>query len=1343
MDNPLMRRVAAGAGILCVALFMVFGGLVLLSPREVANGPLSRVVPQRITSVGSRLSVTVEIAPEAVPDYEGAPASPPADIVLVVDRSGSMIGKPFEQALAGVRSFVEHSDLSRHQVALVFFNSEAQVAQGLTQEAHALQSALQGMYATNGTSIHEALRAARQELASGARRTSAQPLIVLFSDGGSDAGPAEREADAAKAEGVRIVVIGLRGTDFDPGLLSRIASSPSDLIVAADPAALHALFITVAQQINRTTATGFVVEERFEASQFETWDDSPVPAAELGPGYLRWGPTVFTEAGAVVSYQLRPLTVGWHTVATGDGTVAMTDYLGNELEYAQTGPRILVVPAIGPWCLLPLLLLVPALVLFVRRRASIRSHPSGAASVATTRVFDRVPPNISRLLTGIGPLDPGRTEVVSFPPTLIIGVGNTGAWVLTHIKKNLADRCEGRMPDGVRLISIDIMKPNVGDPVAVGDVSLAGEEQLHLTPDFDEIRRSLSREDPPHHLRWWHDTGGPSTEGRASSRMALFWDVLALSGESRLRHALHDALGALGAPRVFIVASLGDDMGGAMSWDLAYLLRWIQKDRGKDLRRMVFWLALPAEGEVAEARVVRARRFAAMRELARLTFQEDQPYDFGAGLSGVNRGSPVDQCVIFEAEAEDEAVRLEDAPLQHGLLVAMADALGTVLDTDVYGPFERELTRSSREATLKQRETGQCLVTSLGCFAHKLPVEDIRRTAEARFLLDLLFGRVDGGPRGLMRVLEGDSAAPGLDMAQKPTSDEARQAALHFLCSTSLHNHHEMFVAFGDAIRQQGKPATEHLTGRPSNPEDVFRWRLQEHLTVLLNGSGEDYVSARSGQLLFVLEMLRALEDTLGAEKPSPQISQRVLSAWIAETRQARTCVEAWVSALVGKPPAAESTSLPVRGTSASHRAAGRGPTLYSLVNEDWQSRRSTLAERGSMSPTRRLLLEPGSSEPPYDGLEAPYYRRHMRPELVRQVNLARAPMNRMMQRLLWYWEEEEGTSRLRMLVLPVDFDGARSNWTSHLYGPEDIGRIHEALRDIARVFSRDIRTSERLAPLLRDEGMARVARELIKGEKPFLLYDRARAVQETQSPQNTELFLVGPESTLLDGLAEEMVHVEPVCIVSADAHTCILLGVRSFIPLSLLDTYVQDGQDYHLDPALHVFPAEQTAVRFERKRRQRGERRPRFHPLFVRLLEYEDLARLFGLACIYGWVRKEHDDRGLPGWVLRTTEPSLSIELTTGRDRTFLHAMEAFALVLPLTVKEETHPLFPTNLDSTRQTLKEALAKARQRGSAERLAVYRAFETASIKELGNGTDPLERDLAALLAVLLEEERLM
>jgi Mg-chelatase subunit ChlD len=1343
MDSTFVRRIAAGAGIICVAVLMGFSGLALLSPRKVATGPLSRAVPQRIAGVGSRLSVTVEIAPEAVPDYQSAPTSPPADVVLVVDRSGSMQGQPFEQALAGARSFVERSDLSRHQVALVFFNSQAETVQGLTQEADALESSMQGVYATDGTSIHEALRAARQELGSEAHRTGSQPLIVLFSDGGSDAGLAEREADAAKADGVRIVVIGLRGTSFNPDLLSRIASSASDLIVAADPTALQALFITVAQQINRTTATGFVIEERFDVNRFDVWNDSPVPGAELGSGYLRWGPTVFTDAGAVVSYQLRPLAIGWHSVATGDGIVTMTDYLGHELEYAQAGPRILVVPAPGPWCLLPLLLLLPPLVLFVHRRVSMGSHPSGATPVATTRVFDRVPPDISRLVAGVGPLDPGVVEAVSFPPTLIVGVGDIGAWALTHIKKNLADRCEGKMPDGVRLLSIDIMEPNVGDPVTVGDVSLASEEQLHLTPDFDEIRRSLARRDPPHHLRWWHDTGGASAEGRASSRMALFWDVLALSGESRLIHALHDALGALGGPRVFIVASLGDHMGSAISWDLAYLLRWIQKDRGKDLRRVVFWLALPAEGETIEARAVGARRFAAMRELARLTFQEDQPYDFGAGLSGVNRGSPVDQCVIFDAEAEDEAVPLEDASLRHGLLVAMADALSTVLDTQVHRPFEGELTRSSKESTRKQREIGQCLVTSLGCFEYKLPIEDIRRTAEARFLLDLLFSRPSGGEGGLLRVLGGDSSTPQLDTDQKPSSSEAREAALHFLRSTSLQNHHEMFVALGDITRRQGKPPIQQLAERPSNPVDVFRWRLQEHLTALLNGSGEDYVSARSGRLLFVLEMLRALDDILGGEKPSPQISQGLPEGWITQTRQAQEEVESWLAALVGKSQGSASTSLHIRRPSAPQRAHDGDPTLFSLVSDDWQNRRTALAEQASLSPTRRLMLEPGASEPPYDGLEASYYRRHMRPEVTREVSGARRPLNRMMQRLLWYWDEEGGASRLKMLVLPVDFDSTRSDWRSHLYGPEDIGRIHDALRGLSRVFSRGIRTNEWIAPLLRDEGTTHVADQLMKGEKPLLRYDRARAVQETQLPQDTELFLVGPESTLLDSLAEEMVHVKPACIVSGDAHTCVLLGLRSFIPLDLLDTYLQDEQDYHLDPALHVFSAEQTAVRFERKRRQRGERRPRFQPLFVRLLENEDLARLFGLACIYGWVRMEHDDRGLPAWLLRTTEPSLSIELTKGRDKTLLDAMEAFALVLPLTVKEETHPLFSRNLEGTRKTLNRALSVARQTASAERLGAYRAFETSTVKQLEDGTDRLERDLAVLLAVLLEEERLM
>jgi len=1342
MHSTLVRRIGVGAGIVSLAGLIALAFLALLSPRRVATGPISREVSQRVVPLNSYTSVTLEIAPEAVANYQSAPASPPVDVILVVDRSGSMEGEPFEQALAGARSFVEKSDLSRHQVGLVFFTSGAEVAQTLTQEAGALESAMQGRYATDGTSIHEALRAARQELASAARRRSAQPLIVLFSDGGSDTGLAEREAEAAKAEGVRIVAIGLRGADFNPGLLSRVVTSPGDLIVAENPAALEDVFITMAQQINRTIATGFVVEERFDTNRFEVWDDSPAPPAELGPGYLRWGPTVFTEAGAVLRYQLRPLSIGWHSVATGDGAAAMTDYHGNRLEYSQAGPHILVVPSLGPWCLLPLLLVLPMLLLFSRRRRPLAFRGHAGVSASTPRVFERVPANISRLISGVGPLDAAKAETASFPSTLIVGIGDVGAWVLTHVKKNLADRCEGARPDGIRLLSVELEHPDRGGPVAVGGVSLASEERLHLTPDFDEIRHSLQRGKPPYHLRWWQDTGSLTAEGRANGRMALFWDVLALSGESRLRRACHDALAALDRPRVFIVASLGDDTGSALLWDLAYLIRWIQKDRTAALRRLVFWLALPALAEGPDSRTRRGRRYAAMRELERLTYQMHQPYDFGAGLSGVSRGSPVDQCILFDAEAEDEVVHLKDTPLPQGLLVAMADGLTAVLDQQVHSSFERTVTRSSREATRRQLEIEQCLVSGLGCLAYKLPVEDIRRAAEARFVRDLLFnpeGTVEGG---LLRVQEGESRAPELDAGQKPTATEAREAAVHFLRSTSLHNHHDLFATVGDAIRHQRQYQMQESAEPPTNPVDVFRWRLQEHLTELLNGSGEDHVSARSGRLLFALETLKALEDVLAMAKPSLQAPQELLDGWIAGTREAREEVEVWIAALIGQPSSRESDSWRIRRPSTQDKVDNDGPTLYSLVDEDWQRCRSALEKQRLRSPTRRLLLEPGSTGPRYEGLEAPHYRRHMRPELSREVGPARRPLNRMMQRVLWYWDEEDGASQLKMLVLPIDFDGARSDWRDNRHGPEDIGPVHDALRDLARVFSRSIRTGEQIAPYLRDRGLAPVAGELLKGEKPLLRYDRARAVQETQFPQDTELFLVGPESGLVDSLAEEMVHTEPVRIVSDDPHTCLLLGLRSFIPLNLLDTYVEDEQEYYLDPALHVFPAEQTAVRFERRRRQKGERRPRFHPLFVRLLENEDLARLFGLACIYGWVRKERGDQGQPEWVLRIENPALSVQLTKGRDRTLLHAMEAFALALPIAVKAETHPLFSRNLMATQQALEKALAEARQAPVAERLARYREFETTTIQVLEHSASALERDLAVLLAVLLEGERL-
>ncbi|MBC8077192.1 MAG: VWA domain-containing protein [Chloroflexales bacterium] len=113
-----------------------------------------------------------------------------ADIMLVVDVSGSMEGDKLELVKAGLDSFLQRI-LPEDRVGLITFSSgatEVVKAAPLSENRAALQTAIQDMRATGKTAIFDALAAARQSLDAlpdaGANRIRG---IVLLSDGADNA----------------------------------------------------------------------------------------------------------------------------------------------------------------------------------------------------------------------------------------------------------------------------------------------------------------------------------------------------------------------------------------------------------------------------------------------------------------------------------------------------------------------------------------------------------------------------------------------------------------------------------------------------------------------------------------------------------------------------------------------------------------------------------------------------------------------------------------------------------------------------------------------------------------------------------------------------------------------------------------------------------------------------------------------------------------------------------------------------------------------------------------------------------------------------------------------------
>ena len=245
---------------------------------------------------GGTLRVTLALT--AAPDI----VSNPTDIVLVLDRSGSMVGTPLADMKLGAKSFIdiinEATDSSKDgqigsgsRMGVVSFSSTATADTQLTTSVDTLKAAVDSLSA-GGTTNHADAFAKAIQLFDPA--SSNAKVMVMFTDGNTTAGaPPAPVAAAARAQGIIIYCIGLIGSDgLDVNALNNWATDPdaSHVAVTPDTADLEALFAELAANISKPGATDIVIDEVVNADFMITSISTPVKgsATMLDAHTLRW-----------------------------------------------------------------------------------------------------------------------------------------------------------------------------------------------------------------------------------------------------------------------------------------------------------------------------------------------------------------------------------------------------------------------------------------------------------------------------------------------------------------------------------------------------------------------------------------------------------------------------------------------------------------------------------------------------------------------------------------------------------------------------------------------------------------------------------------------------------------------------------------------------------------------------------------------------------------------------------------------------------------------------------------------------------------------------------------------
>ena len=193
---------------------------------------------------------------------EEQPCVEPTDVMLVIDKSGSMNimdngNTRLQHAKSASTNFLNFVNFSKDTIGLASFNQIASLNQGLTSSKPTITSAINALTASGQTNIGDGVKVGKDELVANGGATKA---MILLSDGAPNAmtlpngslvfcfvnptSPTDctnyalDQAASAKLAGIKIFTIGLGVNSFTEDLLKDIASTPANYYSAPDSSEL-------------------------------------------------------------------------------------------------------------------------------------------------------------------------------------------------------------------------------------------------------------------------------------------------------------------------------------------------------------------------------------------------------------------------------------------------------------------------------------------------------------------------------------------------------------------------------------------------------------------------------------------------------------------------------------------------------------------------------------------------------------------------------------------------------------------------------------------------------------------------------------------------------------------------------------------------------------------------------------------------------------------------------------------------------------------------------------------------------------------------------------------------
>jgi tight adherence protein B len=184
-------------------------------------------------------------------------------VVLAVDRSRSMLGKPLADATAAARAFVAAKPAT-DRIAVTTFATQAFALTGFSTSTIDADGALRTMSVdpVEGTKLYD-------DVVLSARMLAGEPLpariIILVTDGQETESKASLDdaIAAARSAGVNVFVIGIESARFKPEPLQRLADATNGSYYGtASTEALAEVYTSIAEDLRRTWHLDYVTSAR-------------------------------------------------------------------------------------------------------------------------------------------------------------------------------------------------------------------------------------------------------------------------------------------------------------------------------------------------------------------------------------------------------------------------------------------------------------------------------------------------------------------------------------------------------------------------------------------------------------------------------------------------------------------------------------------------------------------------------------------------------------------------------------------------------------------------------------------------------------------------------------------------------------------------------------------------------------------------------------------------------------------------------------------------------------------------------------------------------------------------